>query len=588
MKVISPLIHIAMLSLPLIGCQKAPPPAPPPAAMAPASNAAVLWAAQRDRFIEEYFRAQPTSAVAAGRHEFDGKMDDLSAEGLAREVSRLHAVRDALSAVDPLSLPSAERFERDYALRAVDEDLFWREKARAPFRNPAWYIGEIDPEVYVGHNYAPLDVRLKAFIAYAAQLPKIASEIRANLPGPLPKSFVELAVAGFGGYADFFRDDVKLIFKDVKDADLQRQLADVDVAAVQAMKSLQDYFVSQRRTANTDFALGKELFAAMLADAERVNIPIEQIEAAGRADLERNTAALKSECERYFPKSSLKACVAREESHKPAGGSVVAARQDLKSLREFIVSHQVVSIPNADEASIADAPPYNRANGAYMVPPGPYEHGVNTMIYISPPDPKWTAAEQAAYIDSRGELMNTIVHEVWPGHFLQYLHSNSNPSKLEALFVSTVFAEGWAHYGEELMTEMGFADGDPELHIAQIKDALERDVRLLSSIGMHTRGMTQAESERMFLETAFEDKATARQQAARGTYDPHYLAYTLGKLMIRKLRADWVTQRLAGKTATPTEEHQLWREFHDKFLSYGGPAIPRLREELLGAEGALL
>jgi hypothetical protein len=578
-----------ILSAALLSSLAACEPATPPKSAAPAApTPAMLWATQRDRFIEEFFQAQPFDAVQAGRHEFDGKMPDLSAAGLAHEVERLHAARNVITTVDPATLPAQERFERDYVLRVIDNELFWREKARFPFTNPMWYIGSIDPDVYLSRNYAPLDVRMKAYISYARTIPGIVANIRANLAGPLPRSFVDIAVDGFGGYAEFFKNEVPAIFAAVKDADLQKQLTEADAAAAQSMAGLKDYFVAQRRTATDKFALGKDQFGAMLDDTERVTVPVEQIEAAGKADLERNTAALKAECDQYRPKGTLKACIAKMESNKPVGGPVAAARVLLGQLKDFIVTNNVVTIPSQEEAKVAEAPPYNRGNFAFIQIPGPYDRGVAAVFNIAPPDPKWTKAEQASYIPGIARLTFTSAHEVWPGHFLQFLHSNSNPSKLEGIWVSYAFAEGWAHYCEEMIVEMGFADNKPELHIAQIKDALLRDVRLLSAIGLHTEGMTQAASERMFIDKAFADPGNARQQAARGTYDPEYLKYTLGKLMIRKLRTDWVAHDLAGKPATPAEEHKLWHDFHDKFLSYGGPAIPRLRAEMLGGEGAVL
>jgi uncharacterized protein (DUF885 family) len=177
---------------------------------------------------------------------------------------------------------------------------------------------------------------------------------------------------------------------------------------------------------------------------------------------------------------------------------------------------------------------------------------------------------------------------VWPGHFLQFLHANANPSKLEALWVGYAFAEGWAHYCEEMMWDMGLGKGDPETHIGQINEALLRDVRLLSTIGLHTHGMTVAQSEKMFKDQAFEDPGNARQQAARGTFDPAYLNYTLGKLMIRKLRTDWLAKNApAGSASAAAGDMGRWHEFHDKFLSFGGPPIPLVRKEMLG-EGELL
>jgi hypothetical protein len=276
-------------------------------------------------------------------------------------------------------------------------------------------------------------------------------------------------------------------------------------------------------------------------------------------------------------------------ANKSKAGPVEEARSQLKMLKEFIVQNNVVSIPSNDEALVAEAPPYNRSNAAFIQTAGPYEKGVVSVYNIAPPDPKWSKAEQAGYIPGEAALLFTTVHEVWPGHFLQFLHSNANPDKLEALWVGYAYAEGWAHYCEEMMIEMGLSKGDAEKHVGQLNEALLRDVRLLSAIGLHTHGMTVAQSEKMFREQAFQDPGNARQQAARGTYDPAYLNYTLGKLMIRKLRADWLAKGgAAGSPAPAADDHARWHEFHDKFLSYGGPPIPLLRKELVGEGGELL
>jgi uncharacterized protein (DUF885 family) len=258
-------------------------------------------------------------------------------------------------------------------------------------------------------------------------------------------------------------------------------------------------------------------------------------------------------------------------------------------LKDFIVKNNVAAIPSGDEILVAEAPPYNRSNAAFINIPGPYDHGVASTFNIAPPDPKWSKAEQAAYIPGEASLLFTSVHEVWPGHFLQFLHANANPSKLEALWVGYAFAEGWAHYCEEMMWDMGLGKGDPETHIGQINEALLRDVRLLSAIGLHTHGMTVAQSEKMFKDQAFEDPGNARQQAARGTFDPAYLNYTLGKLMIRKLRTDWLAKNApAGSATASADDKGRWHEFHDKFLSFGGPPIPLVRKEMMGDGGSLL
>jgi hypothetical protein len=513
----------------------------------------------------------------------------LSNHGIRREIARLHDQRDQVAAVDPKTLEPRERFDREYLLAVVDRDLFWMEKAKFPFSNPSWYLDQIDPDMYLNRNYAPLEVRMKAYIKYARGIPKMVNDIKANLQSPLPRTYVELGIAQFGGLADFYSKNVKATFASVSDPDLQKQLSEADTAAAQAMDALKRTLEEDRKQANDKFALGPDLYAQMVLKTEGVGLAIDQIEAAGRADLDRNTAALKTECGTYAPKATLAQCVAKMSGHKPKEGDVEAARAQLALLKDFIVKNKVVSIPSTDEAMVAEAPVYNRSNAAFIQVPGPYDHGVASVYNIAPPDPKWSKAEQAAYIPSEATLLFTSAHEVWPGHFLQFLHSNANPSKLEALWVGYGFAEGWAHYSEEMMYEKGLGKDDPEKHIGQIIEALLRDVRLLSSIGLHTHGMTVAQSEKMFREQAFQDPGNARQQAARGTYDPAYLSYTLGKLMIRKLRTDWIAKHSgAASTAAPADEQALWHDFHDQFLSYGGPPIPLLRKEMMGEQGALL
>ena len=560
------------------------------------------WVKLTRDFVDEYFRFEPFFAAQLGRHEFDGQLPDYSARGIKREIAFLHGARARLSAVDAAALEPRQRFDRGYLLAVVDEKLFWLEKARYPFSNPYWYLYKLDPDMYLTRNYAPLETRMKAYIRYARGIPKMASDIKDNLKGPLPKTFVELGIGVFGGFAEFYRKEVAAVFAPVRNPDLQQQLADANRRAARAMSNLKDHLVSLRAGANEKFALGSGLFAQMLWDTERVGLSVDEIEAAGRRDLERNTEALEAECAAYLPKGSIAACVAKMAANKPPGGPVEGARRQLTLLREFVANNNLVSMPGGGQPLVAESPAYNRGDAAYIGLPGPFDHGVAATYYIAPPDPKWTREEQIAYITDEAELLFTTVHEVWPGHYLQHLHANANPDELEAIFTGYGFEEGWAHYCEQMMFEAGLGAGDPETHIGELTNALYRDVRLLSAIGLHTGGMTVAQSEKMFREQGFLDPGNARQQAARGTYDPAYLVYTLGKLMIVKLRADWVAKARTGAEAMPpstssppsplraaaARERALWHDFHDTFLSFGAPPIPLLRKEMLGGQGGLL
>ena len=536
------------------------------------------WAGFRDGFIDGWFRLDPSNAVYQGRHDFDGQLPDWSAAGLARQASFLRDAIRRAQAFDPARLDAQGRFERGYLIKVAQGKLFWLTDADQPHANPAYYVnGGLDPNVYIARTYADAPTRMKALTAMFRQVPRAAQQIRANLKTPMPASFVDYGVAAFGGFADFYGSDAKKAFADVHDAQAQADFDRAAAAASQAMRGVAQWLAAQRKTATQGYALGPSRFSRMLAATEDVAVPLDELEAVGRRDLARNRAALTAACARYAPGATIVACTAKANAHKADGGPVAAARQMLPTLRRFVVDHDLVTIPGTEQALVEESPPYNRQNSAYIDPPGPFDKGVPSVYYISPPDPAWDQKTQDAFVPGYGNLLFTTVHEVMPGHFVQFLHANRSLSLFGQLFVGYAYAEGWAHYSEQMMWDAGLNAGDAETHVGQISEALLRDCRFLSAIGLHARGMTQDQSRAMFVSQCYQDEGTARQQAARGTYDPAYLNYTMGKLMIMKLRDDWTASR-GGRKA--------WKAFHDQFLSYGGPPIPLVRQAMMAEPDA--
>src|SRR5580700_8300516 len=332
---------VLMLAL-LAGCHTAP----------PARSAD--WDSYVNSYLDAYFATHPDAAVANGRHEFDGKLPDWSKAGLDGEVARLHSERERAAGF--ANLDAQQQFERDYVIAEIDADLFWRESARWPYRDPYFYSDSVDPEVYLTRPYAPLDQRMRAFINYEKVLPAALDQVRANLQTPMPRTYVDFGRLTFGGLAQYFDHDVKEIF-----------------------------------------ASGPDLFHQMLYATERVDISLDQLEAIGRQDLDRNLAALKEACAQFDPGKPLADCTAKQTADKPKGSPLDAAREQLKELKTFVVDNQIVSIPGTEDAQVDEAPPYQRWNFAYINIPGPYEKGLPSVYYISPPDPKWPAAEQKAY-----------------------------------------------------------------------------------------------------------------------------------------------------------------------------------------------
>ncbi|MFL6592627.1 MAG: DUF885 domain-containing protein [Luteimonas sp.] len=579
-----PRVRVATLSafiaaaLLAAGCKQtsapvAPVAAPPAAATSTTEGAALSTAV--DAFIQGAFEHNPVFAANAGKHEFDGKLPDYSPEGLKSTIAWLHAQRDKFAGFGDDTLDETGRFQRDYVLAVIDGQLFWLEDSGFAYSNPAFYTGDMSPSMYLTRPYAPLQQRMAAFVTYQEALPKAVEQIKANLKLPLPATYIDLGVNSFGGYSAFFKNDVPGLFAAVKDDALQARFRASNAAAIKATQDLADWLKAQKPKATQGYAIGAEKFSKMLHATELVDMPLDQLKAAGEADLQRNLDALKSACDQYAAGKSLAECVEKVNADKPAGGAVEGARAQLAGLRQFIVDKDLVTIPGPEQAKVEEAPPFNRWNFAYIEIPGPYEKNLPSVYYIAPPDPKWSKADQQAYIPGKSVLLFTSSHEVWPGHFLQFLHANRAKWKFGQLYVGYAFAEGWAHYCEEMMFDAGLDGATPEVHIGQLSEALLRDVRFLSAIGLHTGAMTVAQSEQMFKDKAFQDPGNARQQAARGTYDPAYLNYTLGKLMIMQLREDW-TKTHGGRAG--------WKAFHDQFLAYGGPPIPLVRAQMLGGK----
>ena len=569
------LVLSVIVSAFLAGCQpKAAVNQPSNAASPSASNS--KWDAYVEQFLNDYFAARPDVAIIAGKHEYDGKFPDWSEDGLKKEIVRLMNEKQKASAFKDGDLDERQRFERDYLISQIDEDLFWRDTVDYPHINPNYYSDALDPDVYVSRPYAPLEVRIKAFTTYAKNVPVALAQIKAAMKPPLAKNLVKIGRQTIGGLSDFYAKDVVTVFEPVKDEALQKDFKEANEGAIKAVKEFDAWLAEQEKAGNGAFAIGPDKFKLMLKQTEGVDIDLAQLEEIGKKDLERNLAAVKAECEKYAPGKTLIACSDQASAHKAEGKDIVAAATaQLTDLRKFIADKDILTIPGTEEAKVAQAPPYKAWNFAYINIPGPYETGLPSVYYVSPPDPTWDKKKQEEYVPGKGSLLFTSVHEVYPGHFVQFLHANRSKSKFGQVFVGYAFAEGWAHYTEEMMYDAGLGADDPELHIGQLQEALLRNVRFLSAIGMHTKGMTVEESKKMFIEQGLRSEGEAEQQSARGTFDPAYLNYTMGKLMIRKLRDDWCATR-GGRSA--------WKQFHDAFLSYGGPPIPMVRKAMMGAD----
>jgi hypothetical protein len=557
------------VTLTLAGCATAPRATPT------AASGDVAFQKAADRFYWAWLDLNPTRGSAIGYHQYDGKLADLSQPALTKRGEFLHHAQTELAGFQPAALSAESRMERDVLLATVRGALFSLEVRRLPFRAPMAYLEQIDLLSYITRDYKPLADRARDVVAICRGAGPLVENARKNLEPRLPRTFIQLGLIQANGLLAFVKKDVADALAPLADPAQKREIADGLAACTTAFTALRDDLEAKKPQATDDFALGEKSFLAMLAATEGVEIDLASLRRAGEADLHRNLAALEAAAGQFAPGKSLKEAVLAASDDRPnASGVLPLAAEQLAAMRRFVAEHDLVTIPSADVAEARESPPFMRFNSAFLrsaplFDPTP----LPSFYFISAPDPAWPPAEQRAYIPPRDRLLVITVHEVWPGHFLDYLHRRQVPSRLLKTFSSYGTTEGWAHYTEELMWDAGALGTSPRAHIAQLIEALTRDVRFLSAIGLHTGGMTVEQSTQLFLDKAFTDPGTAKQQAVRGTFDPMYLNYTLGKLLIRKLRDDY--QAKLGPAFS-------LKAFHDRLLSFGGAPLPLIRKALLG------
>ena len=535
-----------------------PPPGPPPLPGPGPTRPASEWSGFVASTVGQYFELDPAFAVYQGRHEFDGRLPDWSEAGIKRVIDfwrSIYGQASGFTGLDP-----AQQFERAYLLQLARGQLFALEDADQPHTNPSFYInGGLDPNVYLSREYADAATRMRATIRFLQAVPGAAANIRANLKMPLPATFISYGASSFNGYASYYEADVRAAFANVPDPALQQELLAAATAAAASMRDLAAWLNGNAGSATSNFALGADRFARMLSAADGVDTPIAQLQQIGQADLAGNQAAVQAACATFAPGATIAACISQVAAKKPADGPVAAAQRQIDELRAFVVANDLVTIPGNEQVLVRPSPPYR--NVIYFDGPGPFETGIPSIYYI----PSGSQISEPA-------LLFTSVHEAMPGHFLQGLHANRSSSLIGRVFGTIGFAEGWAHYAEEMMWEAGLR-GTAEARLGYLLNALLRNCRYLAAIGMHAQGMTFAQAQTLFQQQCYQDAGTANQQAARGTFDPGYLNYTLNKLLILKLREDWTATR-GGRAA--------WKAFHDQVLSYGGPPVPLIRSAMMG------
>lgn len=549
-------------------------------------------------FYEYYFNFNPSQGTAAGFHQYDNQLEDYSRASIERQITLLKKFKAKFKSVFS-SLPQgpgeteaekAEWVDRNLILNNINSRLLSLEKIRPWEKNPDVYSSGITNSIFVimARTFAPPDERLKSVIAREKQVPAVFQAARQNLKNP-PPIYVDVALEQIPGLISFFQNDVPVAFKDVKDQALRAQFQSANQKVMDELKSYGQWMEKDLKPkAHGDFRIGADNYSKKLLYDEAVDIPLARLLEIGMANLRLNQQAFKETAANLDPNKTPQQILAELEKDHPAPDKLLQTFRDtLAGLKDFLEQHHIVKLPSEVLPIVEETPPFARAlTFASMDTPGPFEKVAKEAFFnVTLPEPTWNPEQVEEHMAgfNRGTIISTAVHEVYPGHYTQFLWVPSAPSMVRKLLGCSSNAEGWAHYSEQMMLDEGYGrtpgvDQNQDtaflkLRLGQLQDALLRNARFIVGIQMHTGKMTFDEGVAFFEKEGYQSHMNGLRETKRGTSDPTYLYYTLGKLEILKLRDDYRKRMGAGFSL---------ENFHNDLLKQGFPPIKLLRLMMLG------
>ena len=532
-----------------------------------------------DRFFDEYyFPFNPTSATSAGIHKYDGQLEDYSKAGVDARVAKLKQFEAAFAKLPPDP-------DRDLVLSTIRAGLLEYQTVRSWERNPDIYSSGITGSAFtiMSRTFAPPEVRLRSLIERERKMPQVLAAARVNLKNP-PKIYTEIAIQQAPGIISFFEKDVPLAFKAVTDPKLLAEFRAANDAVIKALTEYQNYLKTDMLPrSNGDFRLGADTYAKKLLYEEMVDIPLDRLLEIGYADLHRNQQRYRETALLIDKTKTPQQILAEAVKDHPAPDQLLQTfRNTLGGLRDFIISHHLVTIPSPVLPILEETPPFMRATTfASMDTPGPYETVAKEAFFnVTIPEKSWTPERTESFMGqfNYGTILSTAIHEAYPGHYVQFLWMPRIQSRVRKLLGASSNAEGWAHYCEQMMLDEGYSK-DPKMRLGQLQDALLRDARYIVGIEMHTGKRTFDQAIEFFVQDGYQPHEVGVVETKRGTADATYLYYTLGKLQILKLREDY--KKMRGSQFS-------LEEFHNRFLQQGFPPIKIVRKAMLGNDSPTL
>lgn len=537
-----------------------------------------------EEFIDGYLAWRPQSGVSLGYHQYDGKITDYSKASINSEIARLKDYEKKLSEIDSASLSTKKYYDWKILHSNIKRELFNFENLEVYTKNPMTYAGAIDVSIYIKRNFAPLEQQIKSIIAIENQAPKLFEDAKANLQDSLALPHIQLAIEIAKGSASFLGKDLLVALKDVKNDSLMKAFNSANNKAIEAINGYAAFLEKEKLSiAHNKYAIGKENYQKMLLYGEGITMSADEILAIGLKELQKEQASFNAAAKIINPnKKPIDVYNDMQKEHPTAASLIPDSKKNLEAIRQFLIDNKIVTMPSEVRVKLEETPAFARETStASMDTPGPFEtKATEAYYYITPVDSKWTPKQAEDWLSQFNFYTTDVVsvHEAYPGHYTQFLHLNaSDASKIQKIFGSYAFIEGWAHYTELMMLDAGFGNsGDPikaaKYRMAQSGEALLRLCRLCVSIKTHCYGMNVQDATTFFMSNWYQGEKSSSQEALRGTYDPGYLFYTLGKLQILKLQKDYKKQE--------GNNYNL-QKFNDAMIDNGMPPIQLMRELLL-------
>jgi len=537
-----------------------------------------------DNYLAGYLAWRPATGVALGYHQYDGKVTDLHKESLGKELGRLKDFDQQMSATDTTSLSPKQFYDFRILRSAIKNEIFNFEDMGTYDRNPMTYAEAVDVSIYVKRNFAPIEDRVKSIIAIEKNALNVFAAAKVNLKDSLAKPYIETAIEIAQGSTDFLGGDLKIALKGVKNDSLMKAFNMANKSAIAAIKTYVTWLQKVKLPKATNkYAIGEASYKKMLLYSEGITLSPEKILAIGLAELKKEQVIFNAAAKTINPnKKPIDVYHDLQKEHPTAENLIPEARKNVEAIRKFLTDKNIVTMPATVNLKVEETPQFARATStASNDDPGPFEtKATEAYYYITPVDPKWTAKQKEDWLRQFDYYTtdNITIHEAYPGHYTQFLHLNaSSATRIEKIFNSYAYVEGWAHYCEKMMADEGYGhNGDTvkaaKYRLTQSGDALLRLCRLCVSIKTHCQGMNVDDATKFFMDNWYQGDKPSRQEALRGTFDPGYLFYTIGKLEILKLRADYEKQEGANFSL---------KKFHDEVLDHGMPQIRLLREVML-------